>query len=224
MNLLARHPLFHGAYFRDIADLLLLIRPRTVHRGTLLAGPGLAHPALILVLRGVLSSYDLTDDGRQVLYDFVDAGDLDCVMGLLGMRPHFTEAAAASVVALLDTSLIGRLNSRSQSVASNLLQAVAKKLGRRERLLQTRSVKDPSRRIAIHLLDLAALPSSRDSDRQCLRARVTNQQIADMIGLRRETVSIHFQRLLRLGLITTQGGQITLSTSRLQQFAHAPIS
>jgi CRP-like cAMP-binding protein len=216
---LSEHPLFEGVDLRQLDLVLPRIRVQEVEKGIVLGGPGMGRPHVVLVLDGVLCSYDLMDDGGRVLYDLVEPGGLEGVLGVLGMTPHFIEALAPSRVATLESSLLLELVERGGRLPLNLVRLLTLRISRRERQLQAVTTKDPSRRIARQLLALAGVVRGAEGGRTALRLRLTHQQIADMLGIRRETVTIHLHALAAAGAVEMDGGRMLVSPARLEEIA-----
>jgi CRP/FNR family transcriptional regulator len=104
-------------------------------------------------------------------------------------------------------------------VPLNLVRLLTLRISRRERQLQAVAIKDPSRRIARQLLALAGVVGGADGGRTALRLRLTHQQIADMLGIRRETVTIHLHALAAAGAVEMDGGRMLVSPARLEEIA-----
>jgi CRP/FNR family transcriptional regulator len=213
----ADHPLFGGTDAARIAGLLGEARVESHEKGALLAGPGVARPDLILVLQGMLQAYDITAGGARILFELIDAGGFDAVLAILGVRPHFTEAASRVRVAVLHTSTLEKLIAREPAFATNLIRALALRTARRERQLAAMTLKSPSKRIARQLLALAAAVGKEEDGFIRLRIRLTHQQIADMLGMRRETATIHLHDLVATGALELGPDGMRFSRRRLQE-------
>jgi CRP/FNR family transcriptional regulator len=152
--------------------------------------------------------------------DIIQPGGFDGLLALLGQRGHFTEAAEPSVVASLDWSLFERFLEADPSIVRNLVQLVGERLERREEHLQSMVIRDPTRRLARQLSALAVAIGQLEVDgRFTIPRSVTHQVLADMLGIRRETVTLHLHRLAETGALDIQGRQLTVSRSKLEAIA-----
>lgn len=209
------HPLFKGAAPADLERALAGVPVTRVERGTILARPGDRRPAILLVLEGFLHAYELTDDGGRVLFEVIGPGGFDGLLAVLHGIGHFTEAASPACVATLGRTHAERLL-ESPPIARNLATALAERLARREDQLAAAALKDPDLQIARQLLALADALGESDSDATRMRVHVTHQQIADMLGIRRETVTIHLHHLARAGAVVLEPNGLRVSRRRLR--------
>lgn len=209
---LLRHPIFRGAEVDALADVLGTVGTRWIAKSTTLASPGSGQRAVILVLEGQLRSFLLTPDGRRVILELVGPGGIDGLLPTVGLTGHFTEAVQRSLVATLSPVQFDRLIRADPTVAVNLVTTATRRLAVREYQLESMAVRDPGRRIAAQLLFLARTSGERDPGRQTTRLRhgLTHQVIADMSAVRRETVTLHMQRLTEAGAVQSRGDHLAV--------------
>ncbi len=79
------------------------------------------------------------------------------------------------------------------------------------------ALRDPSQRLARQLLALGETLGRREGKWVALRPRLTHQMLADMLGIRRETVTVHLHRLVELGAVQVRSGHLILDRSALQR-------
>lgn len=199
------HPLFDGADAGAIASLLGGVRPHRIRRGTLLSTPGMSPGLLHLVLEGRLRAYQLTPEGRELLLELIEAGGFDGVLSMAGHRGHFSEADADSLVASMALPVLERLIAAAPAVGVNLLHLTITRLDQREEHLESLVLRDPSQRLARQLLALAATVGEPDGRWVVLTPPLTHQRLADMLGVRRETITLHVNHLEELGLVERVG-------------------
>ena len=216
---LLAHPLLAGVPRARIEECIGAIDIRSVRKGTIVNAPGATPPRFHLVLSGTLRAYQLIEDGRELLLDLIPEGGFDGVLSVSGRHAHFTEAHVDSTVAEIDRATLERLIACDPRVTSNLLELVADRLEARERQLEAVSLHDPDRQIARQLLALANTVGRRRGERIVLDSRITHQMLADMLGVRRETVTLHLIRLTRRGIVAVSGGRFELDVAALARVA-----
>lgn len=177
-----------------------------MQRRTQLNTPEVAPGLLYLVLSGRLRAYQVTADGHELLLELIPEGGFDGLLSVAGKRGHFTEADEDSVVASLALPTLERLISLEPRVAMNLLQLIVERLEAREEHMEAIVLHDPSQRLARQLVALGATLGRRQGTRLALTPRITHQMLADMLGVRRETVTLHLGRLTELGAISVERG------------------
>ena len=133
---------------------------------------------------------------------------------MAGLRGHFSEAVVPTEVVSVGRSLLDRLLLAEPRLALNLLWAMSRRLQRREDHVERMCLRDPTQRLAAQLLALAeAVGEQRDG--WWVSPRLPHEGLADMLGLRRETVSLHLARLRRKGAVRVEGDRFCLNADRL---------
>ncbi|MDQ6945453.1 MAG: Crp/Fnr family transcriptional regulator [Actinomycetota bacterium] len=213
-NRILRHPLFEGADPERFRALLSALRQRSYAPGDTVALPGSRQPALQLILSGRLCLFDLTQDGRRVILDYVESGGFEGVPAVAGLRGHFSEAVSQTEVVSISRSLLDQLVMAEPRIAVNLLWTCSQRLQQREDQVERMSLRDPSQRLAGQLVALAENTGEQLGE-WWLTPRLSHQALADMLGLRRETVTLHLARLRRMGALRIDDVRFHLNRDRL---------
>ncbi len=217
------HPLFKGASRERIEPLLGFVLIRKVPKGALLHSPGELSP-LYLVISGGLRAYQLTTDGRRMVLELIGPGGFDGILPVLGKRGHFAEAGTPSIVACLEWKLVEQLSAADPCVGRNLVELVASRLERREQHLEWMAIRDPTRRLARQLAALAnGLGQPAAHNGRALPKPITHQLLADMLGMRRETVTIHLRDLAKLGAVEPHARPIVAYPQKLETIANREV-
>lgn len=214
--LLVSHPLLLGVDPSRLDGALDRITVADVPKGTMVGGPGF-NQRLHLVLKGCLRAYKVTADGRELLLELLPRGNFDGVLSMSGRRGHFTQAHTDATVASLDLGTLERIIELEPKVATNLLQMIVERLERRERQLETMILNDPGRQLARQLLALGDTVGHPDGGSIALDPRITHQMLADMLGVRRETVTLHMRQLTALGAVEVRRGRFKLNPGELRK-------
>lgn len=196
-----QHPLFEGVEASRVLPLLSGVRPRDYRVGEIVCHPDLRRPGLLLLLYGRLCLFDLTSEGRRVILGYVEPGGVEGLLTLNGLPDHFAEAVAPSQAVSVSRPLLERLTEAEPKVATNLVALASRRLKRLEEQLQRLTLRDPSARLAGQLLALAETFANDEEAETWVGPRLSHEQLADMLGLRRETVTVHLRRLRRLGAV-----------------------
>lgn len=211
------HPLFNRVREERVAPVLRETAPRQVAAGTVLNTPGTTG-SLHLVLRGRLQSYRLTPGGHQLLLEIVEAGSVDGILAVTGRPVHFTQALIDSVILSLSRERLQRLVEAEPLVGQSLLlQAAARIEAREEHMESMASHGAPA--LARLLLALGHMVGHTNGSGVVLEPRLTHQMLADMLGVRRETVSMQFPELTRKGGVKVRGGHYILDRLALEGLA-----
>lgn len=216
------HPLLRDVRTDRLERILDGIAIKEVPKGKLLNTPGVTPGLLYLVLRGRLRAYQMTVDGHELLLELIPEGGFDGLLSVAGRRGHFTEADDDSVVASLALPTLERLIALEPTVARNLFQLIIERLEGREEHLEAVVLHDPSQRLGRQLLALGETLGRRQGNRVALKPRLTHQMLADMLGVRRETVTLHLGQLTEMGAVSVEKGRFLLDVEALQKIVDYP--
>ena len=175
--------------------------------GTTVYTPG-SEAQTVLVVRGLLRSFLLSPEGRQVTYRYTRPGD---VLGI----PVLVGGPVNVGVQTVEPSSLFRISARTLTAAGRrdprVSWAIAEFVTRRlyENLEQTavNAFGSVRQRVAAHLLDLA---STRQEPAGRLAARVSQQELADAAGTVREVVARVLRELRTAGIIATATDHIVI--------------
>ncbi len=203
---LKRCRLFHDLDPGQLAEIEAQSRFRSFPRKTPIYLPADESRAVFLLASGRAKICHLTADGKQSILAFVEPGELFGELAVLeeGPRDEYAETIDASTIVLIPGSLVTELMNRNP----RLSMGVTKMIGLRRRRIETRlknllflSNRD---RLAHLLLDLADQYGRPVADGIELGIKLSHQDLANVIGSTRETVTVvlgHMQdeQLVRIG-------------------------
>lgn len=211
------HPVLRQAREERVAPVLRESAPRQIPAGKLLNTPG-TRGSLHLVLEGRLQAYRLTPSGHQLLLEIVEAGGVDGILPVAGQPGHFTQAVTDSVVLSLSRDQCQRLVEAEPLVGQNLLVLAAARIEAREEQMESMASRGVPA-LAQLLLALGRTVGHSNGSGVVLEPRLTHQMLADMLGVRRETVSSQLPELTRKGGVHVRGGHFVLDRHALECLA-----
>ena len=186
--------------------------PRRFEHGEVIVGQGEPAACLYLVAAGAVRLAAVTSAGREVVVAFLGTGDLFGEIALLGGGPSPVEARAAgtaSVVALPVGSLRAVIE-RTPGTAEELLRLVAARLHRTAGALEEALAHDVPARVSLRLRELARSHGSADADGVHLPPRLTQEELARMVGASRESVNRSLASLAARGLVRVRNHRYVL--------------
>jgi CRP/FNR family transcriptional regulator/CRP/FNR family cyclic AMP-dependent transcriptional regulator len=147
----------------------------------------------------------LSDDGREKILEFLETGAFFGEMSLLDNAPRSARVRALTETRVLALSRSDFLNvlRRSPDLAMGVIQELTQRLRQIDEHASSRSFQRVKERTQGLLRRLA----KEDTQRQGRRATpvLTHQQIADMIGTSRETVTRALKGLRESGWLEKEG-------------------
>lgn len=223
VELLRRIDLFE--HLDDIA-LMELARRMTVkrwHASAIIVGQGEPGDALNIVFRGQAKSVLFGENGREMTLAVLKAGDFFGETALLDGKP-----APANVVAVDDcvTLVLDRqvfldyLRTRPQMMMS-MLAVMASSLRRAEALIGNLALHDVVSRLTRTLIAIAEEHGEYRDDGVLIRYRPTQQDLANMVGTCRETVSRALSAMARRGQVVSRGRSLLLRHELIERTREA---
>jgi CRP/FNR family transcriptional regulator/CRP/FNR family cyclic AMP-dependent transcriptional regulator len=173
--------------------------------------------ALYLIASGSVQVYMTGVDGRETILSFLERGDFFGEMSLIDGEPR-----SASVRTVTDSQMLiiyreGFLSLIKQypELAMSLLSEMSKRLRKANKQIGSLSTMSVSGRVAGTLLNLMEERGVRihtDNGKMVtvIHNRPTQQQLADMSGTTRETVSRISSLLVKAGAIAITGKDIVI--------------
>ncbi len=216
------HALFAGCEPKALEPVLRRLRPQRVRKGSLLVAERSGPADLFLVLQGLLMAFSRTAGGRRVIFELAGPGELDGVLAADGRAGHYTQAAAESLVVPLSRQDLGSLIEADPRIAVNLAELLMTRQEKREAQIEALAESSTVHRLARQLLALGRYLGKSEPNGETRVARLTHQAIADMVGLRRETVTVKLDELVAAGGVSVEGRQLRLRPEVLQRLLQEP--
>lgn len=191
--------LHESEIFRDLTpeqvkEIAHMAPMSTCHRGRVLFSPDDAGEVLFILKAGSVSLYRVTEDGRKIVTSTVKAGSIFGEMALLGqeMPDTYAEALEDCTICVMSREDVIRLLGKYPSIAVRLLDHLAARL------------REAEQRVA----DVAYLPVRQRVAGTLLRleqdgvVRLSHQDLAEVVGSHRETVTRILSQLRSEGVLT----------------------
>jgi CRP/FNR family transcriptional regulator/CRP/FNR family cyclic AMP-dependent transcriptional regulator len=197
--------LFSSVEDADLASIASLLIERRFPKHKTIVEEGLPGDYMYIIREGRVSVSKLSDDGREKILEFLEAGDFFGEMSLLDNSPR-----SASVRALTETRVLALSRSAFLNVlrrSPDLAMGVIQELTRRLRQIDEQASSLSFQRVKERTQGLLRRLAKEDTQRPGRRATpvLTHQQIADMIGTSRETVTRALKGLRETGWLEKEG-------------------
>ena len=197
--------LFSSVGAEDLASVADLLIERRFPKHKTIVEEGLAGDYMYIIREGRVSVSKLSDDGREKILEFMEAGDFFGEMSLLDNQPR-----SASVRALTETRILALSRNdflavlrRSPDLSMAVIQELTRRLREVDEQASSLSFQRVKERTQGLLVRLAREEAGRDGVR--VTPVLTHQQIADMIGTSRETVTRALKGLREQGWLSQEG-------------------
>ncbi|MDJ0786659.1 MAG: Crp/Fnr family transcriptional regulator [Myxococcota bacterium] len=182
-------PLFSAVEDEDLDRIASHLIERRHPRGSTIVEEGLPGDSLYILRDGRVKVTKLSDDGREKILEMLGEGDFVGEMALLERAPRSASVqalTAVTVLALSRADFLGLLR-KSPELSLSVIQELSRRLrsvNEQASALTFRRVKDRTRDLLIRLAK-----EEHENGTHRITAPLTHQQIADMVGTARETVT-----------------------------------
>jgi len=202
--------LFTGLGEADVASLAAHLRRRRYARGEVVFLRDDPGDSLFIVKSGVIRIVLTSPEGKEITLAVRGPGDFFGELALLDGEPRSADAVAqgpAELLLLEREDFLALVDDRP-SVAVALLKVLSKRLRQASQTVEDAAFLDVPARLAIAILRL--LDAQIDQPGTMIAARLTQAELAAMVGTRRESINRWLRFYEEQGLIRYDRGQITV--------------
>ncbi len=217
--LLKKVPLFAEFSDDDIAAVAALMQTRRFAKHAVLVYEGDPGDTLFIVMRGNVAVTRISNDGKETILSILKEGDFFGEMGVLDGSPRSAtiKALSEASVAVLARDDFLNLLSKSPQMGVTLVLALSGRLRATNQAMQAAAYQDIRTRLASLLLNLEKNFGEKTETGTRLTLRLTNQEMANMVGTTRETVNRMLNKFWDEKLIDMRTTNIIVTDSaRLQ--------
>jgi CRP/FNR family cyclic AMP-dependent transcriptional regulator len=198
-------PMFSGVSSEVLTLIASLLIERRFPKHKTIVEEGAPGDYMYIISEGRVKVTKLSGDGREKILELLEVGDFFGEMSLFDEAPR-----SASVKAMSDVRILAlarndflRLLSRSPDLALSVIQELTRRLRQVDEQASSLSFQRVKERTMGLLVRLAKDASSHEGRRKT--PVLTHQQIADMIGTSRETVTRAVKGLKEEGWLEQEG-------------------
>jgi len=195
----------------DEIDALGMRAPmRNVEGGTLFFSPLDRTEVLFILKVGRVRLFHLSPDGKALTTAILESGTIFGEMALLGqgLDHSYAEALTSCVLCLMSRQDVITLLLGDPRIALRITETLGRRLIEAEQRLSDFAFKRLPERVAALLLQLAQEPRSRLFRTGRPEVRYTHEQLADMVGTYRETVTKILNEFRAQGWVELRRGKI----------------
>ena len=211
-DLLRRVPLFQEMTPALLGELARRLRPVRFRAGHAIFHAGDEGSMLYIVIEGAVKIFIPSTDGREVLLAILRTGDVFGEMSLLDDEPR-----SASATTLDDTEIVSLRRNDFQEVLNRypdacraIVSVLVRRLRQTNQSIQDAYILDVPGRLARRLLVLAdehGIPADAGIE---IDLRVSQQDLASMIGASRVAVNKQLQAWRQQGIVEVRRQRVTI--------------
>ncbi|MBL8953144.1 MAG: Crp/Fnr family transcriptional regulator [Myxococcaceae bacterium] len=213
--LAAQNHILEGVEPAVVSELLAPARHGTYRPGEIIIGPADPGFGLLFVFSGSVKVFFESADGQQVMTKLVAGpGVVACAPGSDGAQ-LVTALSTAEVLVVRREPFFAALE-RSHRLTLNVLQIAGRELGEAGRRIRSFAFQSVEERLAELLLSFASQYGRPMADGVRIDLPLTQEELADMLGAARRSVTRSFQRWTRAGALRKRDGRFIVNEQRLR--------
>ncbi len=203
LELLRNIQLFAALSDEELDDIRKKIVIKSFHKNEVILCEENTNQVMYVILSGKVKVIQTTEEGKEVILAMHRAGDFFGEVSLIDNKtmPAIVVAKEDSIVAIISKGEFYSLLYSQGKVLDVLLQILCSRLRDSWDRIQLLSFTNASQRIKMLLASLASEYGGKTKDGTLLNITLTHQDIADMAGVARETVTRTIDRLNKDGEI-----------------------
>jgi CRP-like cAMP-binding protein len=206
-------PLFQDVSHDTVHRLVQAIEMREVRRRQVVYLPGDPGHSVYFVNGGRVKISKVTRDGKELTLAYRGPGEIFGELVLVdgGPREEMAEAMENALITELERGEFEKIVQREGIIGYRLTKIVSQRRREVENKIEQLIFKDVNAKLAELLLRLASEYGIEDSRGTLVALKITHQEMANLIGSTRETVSLTLSQFKRKGLIQTDGRKVILA-------------
>jgi len=213
IGLLSEVALFAGLSEADMQAIGHATTMTHCVRGQQILAPDDPPDRIHIIKKGRVRVYRMSPDGKQLTLDIHEKGTILGDMGLLGqdrLPEAYAEAIDDGVICTISPDELRRLIERYPIVGVNVIRHLSRRLQSAERELEAMAYQRVDQRLARKLVDLGQRFGVVTERGTLIQARLTQQELAEMVGTTRETLAHTLGDFKRRGLLDSTNHQVTI--------------
>jgi CRP/FNR family cyclic AMP-dependent transcriptional regulator len=211
--------LFHGVAQRDVRKISSFCAEKWFSRGVTIFHEGESADTLYVLKKGMVRLISLSDQGRETILHILKPDEVFGELLLSEEKRAFTAIATEdSLVTIISQESFVELLSAVPVVALNFIRLLSKRLATVERGLAEFSHTWSYHRLARVLLQLSEKYGQEVPRGTLINVRLTHEDLANLIGTSRETVTTQLSKFTRMGLLKREARHFIVARSKLIAF------
>jgi CRP/FNR family cyclic AMP-dependent transcriptional regulator len=194
-------------------------RTRDYRRGNPVYLPADEASGVLLLTKGRVKICGFSADGKQSILSFINPGELFGELSIFDESPReeYAEAVDDSVIVLIPRDVMLRLMEECPDLTLGVTRLIGLRRRRIERRLKYLLFRSNRERLVHLLLELAEQYGRRDGDGVSIELKLSHQDLANIIGSTRETVTVLLGELQSEGIVKLARRKIVLT--RMERLA-----
>ena len=211
-DILKQIPLFSELSDKELEKIIHLASKQKYHKDNIILIEEEIGSTMFIILWGRVKISRISDDGREVILSILSDGDFFGEMSLLDGHTRSANVTAieeAELLVIRREEFLQMLRDFPQ-IAINLLKELAQRIRKSDEHIKSLSLQDATGRVATTLLRIAEDSGVFRRGQVEIAELPLQQDLANMAGTSRETISRVIKSLTEDGYLKKHGGKIII--------------
>ena len=211
--------LFKGLECDELKQLGTIIQDRKFSRGELVTAPGKSLSSLFMIRKGKVKICLFSKSGKEHILSLLTEGDIfgDIFEPINFSKKAWVYALEPSVICSITREAFIKLISQEQLIALKVVRNLSTRLMEAETKIESLSLQNAPQRLASLLLRLGEIYGRSHDGVILLPPKLTHQEMANMTGMARQTVTLLLNQWESKGFIKRSGRSIIIP-SQFEKF------
>ncbi|MCB0834576.1 MAG: Crp/Fnr family transcriptional regulator [Bacteroidetes bacterium] len=212
ISVLTKVPIFSTLESHDLKQIIAVTHHRHYPKDSVILIEEEEGHTMFIVMSGLVKISRISDEGKEVILAVMGEGDF---FGELSLLDGHARSANVTVLQEADMLLIHRddflsLLREFPQIAIELLKVLAWRLRKSDTQIKSLSLKNAMGKVAGTIFRLAEDIGVQTDNSVVIPSLPTQQDLANMAGTSRETISRILQRLVAQKYVHKEGGRLTI--------------
>lgn len=170
---------------------------------------------VFILKSGRVEIYELTEDGKKIIIDTLGPGNVFGDLDIDEPSRHFVEATTDSFVCEMKKDEFFETVTKNPQFSSILVRELFAKIAESSKTVAALASDNVATKIKNLLLRLAKKHGERQAGKMVISTKFTHEQLAEMVGISRPTMTEMLNKLERQGVIERKGKIISFDPQKV---------
>lgn len=216
VDLLKHIPIFSQLNQESLEKIASITIERRYRKGTIIFMEGDKGEALFFIKNGKVKISKISNDGRELIFNIYGEGDVFAEVTLFNdvAYPATAEVVEDAFIGMIKNEDLEKLVSKDADLALRIIKILNKRLYMAQMKLKQMALSDTHVRTAQMIIKLAQEHGVEQDGMIELKLELSRQDLANMIGTARETVSRALSQFKKEGAIEISGKKIVVKNMK----------
>jgi len=216
-------PIFQSLSHEELVKIAANVTHKQFKKGEILVYEGEKLDTLFIIRKGRIKLLKNTLQGKEQILNILTNGDFFGELNIFNMDAvaNFSAYAMENIeICLLEQNKMNQIILENPSISLKLLKTVTERLVHTENLVQNLATKNPEIRIVNMILEFSEKYGTKTNEGIVILLPLNREEMANYIGVTRETITRKLKMLKELGLIETVGNKTLIVKDKLMLSAY----